>query len=37
MGEQVKTLQVSAAQMHMRRLPHVHRPGIAVAIHGSFG
>jgi glycerol-3-phosphate acyltransferase PlsX len=24
--------QVTAAQMHMRRLPNVHRPGIAVAV-----
>jgi phosphate acyltransferase len=24
--------QVTAAQMYMRRLPHVHRPGIAVAV-----
>lgn len=28
---------VAAATMHMRRLPHVHRPGIAVTIPGMAG
>ncbi len=29
--------QVTAAQMHMRRLPNVHRPGIAVVIPTFYG